>query len=234
MRTTIVIGEKDNSSSLAEKTRGRYFFFTKSEPEAHLFHIEHPEVDSYLIYSHNMSLSFIKSLVEHVHYLNSIITIIIIHDGNVQRSDFENKERLVFTKDAEDVYSMLATLPTNQRNSNRIEWPVKVKFWPENDDKNKTIGNVLSISSGGCFIRTNKQFDQSSHLIMLIRFKEFDFFTEGKVVRIARGDDYKPEGLAVQFLSTSPQTQKCIQSIINERLLNELMEKLNPDKNKGA
>ena len=51
MKTTIVIGDEHQFSVLKMSEKNRYFFYTLSEPEAHLYHIEHPEVDSYIVIS---------------------------------------------------------------------------------------------------------------------------------------------------------------------------------------
>ena len=123
----------------------------------------------------------------------------------------------------------MKNLPKTHRNTNRVEWPVKVVFRGQETEGKRFLGNILSISSGGCFIRTSESMGQNTLLTMTIKFQEFDLFTEGKIVRHSGGSTYQPEGLAVQFLRTSPQTKICIQRIIDEKILGELMQKLNPE-----
>ncbi|MBI9102436.1 MAG: PilZ domain-containing protein [Spirochaetales bacterium] len=229
MKTTIILDKEKDYAYLSKEITDRYFFQASTEPDAHLYHIEHPEVDSYIIFSTHFTPDSISSMIEHVHYLNSIISIIIIDTGSLNKSDFINKKNIFLCSNLKDLPKTLTSLPETQRDSNRIEWPVKVIFWKQDEEKGKTIGNILSISSSGCFIRSDKIFAQESLLLMTVKFKDFDLFTEGKVVRLGTRGSFQPEGLAVQFLRTSPQTKKCIQSIIDEKILGDLMNKLNPD-----
>ncbi len=232
MKTSIVLGQTINTRIALEIKRKRALFPADSESTAHLYHIENPEVDSYIIYSDRFSLNTIHTLIEHVHYLNSIITIVLCHSGNLERSDFKTEKNLVLIENEDELPSILNDIPDIQRNSNRTEWPVKVKYWKTSTPAEKHKANVLSISSGGCFIRTSEPTSMNESLLMLISFKEFDFYTEGTVVRTNRSGMFQPDGIAVQFRNTSPQTKHCIQQIIDERILSDLMSKLNPDSGK--
>ena len=233
MRTTIVIGEENSTKGYTNATENRHFYYAGSEAEGHLYHIEHPEVDSYIISHSDFNLHEINSLIEHVHFLNSIITIIILHSGELQAAEFKSKKNIHLCNNERGIPDLLKNLPKTQRDSNRIEWPVKVVFKNQDEADGKSLANILSISSGGCFISTEKKYNQGTLIIMTIKFKDFDLFTEGEVLRLSGGGGYQPEGIAVRFLRISPQTKNCIQSIIDEKILGDLMKKLNPNKDIG-
>ena len=64
---------------------------------------------------------------------------------------------------------------------------------------------------------------------MTFHFRDFDFYSEGTIVRLKKHNKHTAKGIAVKFDKVSPQTQKCIKEIINEKILAELMETLKPE-----
>jgi Tfp pilus assembly protein PilZ len=228
MKTTIILNESPNQAVYKELTASRTLYFSESESDSHLYHIEHPEVDSYIISAKGYDNVSLMNLVDHIRYLNSIVAIIITQNSGIDESFFSALGNLSFARKDEEILAAIKDIPEVHRDANRVEWPVKIIFRTRKDPSVQYPANVLSLSSGGCFIRTDVKLGENEPLVMTIQFKEFDFFTEGLVVRRIASGGFQPEGLAVKFEHTSPQTKTCIQNIINEKLLSELMQKLNP------
>ncbi len=228
MKTTIILKENKNRPVFADLSAKRTLYFADSESDSHLFHIEHPELDSYIISAEGYSQASLRNLVDHIRYLNSIVTIIVTQGGKIDQKAYSPLGNIRFVQDDEEIFKAVKDIPEVHRDANRVVWPVRITFRTRNEGTIQYQANVLSLSSGGCFIRTDVKIAEEEPLVMTIQFKDFDFFTEGMVVRrISRGG-FQPEGLAVKFERTSPQTKTCIQNIINEKLLSELMQKLNP------
>lgn len=226
MKTTIILGENKKRNPFKELQDTRILFFAGSEREGHLYQIEHPEVDSYIIYPETLSSHELLSMIEHIHYLNSLVTILILRPNHDR--EFISQKNVQVVNQPGDIPGILKNIKGNQRNFNRIQWPVMVEFQQVGNPVEKYRGLVLSISSDGCFIRTKQEIETNKSLSMTFHFKEFDFYTEGIVLRQNMQNSNFAFGLAVNFNQTSPQTKKCIQDIINEKILAELMEKLNP------
>jgi Tfp pilus assembly protein PilZ len=148
--------------------------------------------------------------------------------SGIDETPFKTMGNITFVREDDEIADAVKNIPEVHRDANRVEWPVKIIFRNPKDAAKQYNANVLSLSSGGCFIRTDVKLTEGEPLVMTIQFKEFDFFTEGVVVRRIVSGGFQPEGLAIKFERTSPQTKSCIQNIINEKLLSELMQKLNP------
>lgn len=218
MKSTIVLGSTGNEIFARYQNADRLFYYVKDTHEGILYHLDNPEVDSYIIISSAFTPSALNSAIQHIHYLNTLITIIIW--GNEERKKPDSPNIHLATEDT-DISGLLEDIPQCQRGSNRIEWPLRVEI--RTPKKNYTINSsALSISSGGCFIMLKEAgFVSGDEVTLTFHFKGFNFFAEGHVVRTVQNKI--PAGVAVQFQKVSPQTQKCIQEIINEKLLAELM-----------
>lgn len=231
MKATIVFGTEPEKALVKKMAKKRTVFIAPTEREAHLYHIEHPEVDSYLIFPQSLSLPMVKSFIQHIHFLNALITVIIFHNGSSRVEALQSEPNVHLINREEDILPLLLEIPEIQRDRNRIQWPVRAQFWAPAKSEEKHWGIILSLSSSGCFIRTekSKEVDIEDELYMTIHFNDFDFFSEGVIVRRGGSDAKMPAGLAVKFQNTSPQTQRYIQNIIDEKILGELMQKLDPE-----
>jgi Tfp pilus assembly protein PilZ len=228
MKTTIILKENRNRVVFNQLSSTRSLYFADSESDSHLYHIEHPEVDSYIISAREYNNASLRNLVDHIRYLNSIVAIILTNASGIDETPFKTMGNITFVREDDEIADAVKNIPEVHRDANRVEWPVKIIFRNPKDAAKQYNANVLSLSSGGCFIRTDVKLTEGEPLVMTIQFKEFDFFTEGVVVRRIVSGGFQPEGLAIKFERTSPQTKSCIQNIINEKLLSELMQKLNP------
>ena len=92
--------------------------------------------------------------------------------------------------------------------------------------KNSIDRNILSISGNGAYISSDTSIpDKGDMLGLTISFKDFKLFTEAKVVWV-NDDNKKPEfpkGFAVQFIDIGPASQKIIDQIIRDKLLQEIL-----------
>ncbi len=233
MRTTIVLGLEKKNSILENIKGARNFYLAQSIKDAHLYHIENPDVDSYLIYSKELSIMDLETLIKHIQFLNAIIAILVCQLDDEDDKYFAGINSIKIIKKDDEIPLILKNLPVSQRDSNRVQWPLKVQYsHPAKSKKEeRQWGFVLSISSSGCFIRTEKKLNVKTKdsLCMTFHFKNFDFYTEGTIVRLKIRHNSTVDGIAVKFDHVSPQTQNCIKQIINEKILAELMDTLNTE-----
>ncbi len=228
MKTTIVIGRDSKNGKPGDIPIRRDVFFAKSKSEAYLYHIENSRIDSYIIYPGDFSDQDLESMIAHIHYLNEIITIIIYKPEIENTKLFEDKKNVKLVGREEDISGILKTLPEIHRDNSRVRWPLAVNYWETAKPKEKYHAIVLSISSSGCFMQVKEKNDLEidDMLSMTFSFKDFDFYSEGSIVRLKITENQIIDGVGVKFSHTSPQTKKCIQEIINEKILVELMETL--------
>ena len=225
MNTTIVYNKK-----IQEDFVNRIIFQTNSQKEAYLYHLEHSNVDSYIINTDGMEPDEIKSMIEHIRYLNAIITILLFKPEKIVRELAAGIEAIQIIESEENIPESLHLLSNINRDSNRVQWPLQEDYWkPGTKDETLKRGSVLSISSSGCFIKTIPAlpFEIDDPATMVFSFKFFDFYSEGIIVRLQKKTDGTVEGMAIKFKEVSPQTKKCIQEIINEKLLSEIMNTMN-------
>jgi len=233
MKATILFGIKKTDSILKKIEKKRTLFLAHSRKLAYLYHIENPEVDSYIIYPEGLSPNSLQTMIEHIHYLNALITIIIIKkDLKFDLLPVNNKNIKILTNE-DDIPHILKNIPLSQRDANRVNWPLNVEYKKNDSLKvNNFSGIVLSISSSGCFIKINNNSIKTGEKIsMTFQFKDFDFYSTCSVIRLKMKEENILEGIAVKFSDVSQQTQKCIKKIINEKILFELMNTLKPEYN---
>ncbi|MBN2656239.1 MAG: PilZ domain-containing protein [Spirochaetales bacterium] len=227
MNRTIVLNWQEHDADPAALHRDREIFNAKDQKEAYLYHIEHSDVDSYIINCTSLNIVDVKSIIRHIQYLNAIITIILY---KAEYGVFEQLLRggtVFIASDLDEAASHLRATDKKIRSTNRIQWPLHAEFWtPSTTEKKRERVMVTSISSRGCFLRTEDRQNRSEgdHLSILFHFRNFDFLAEGSIVRINRGGENGTSGLAVSFKEVSPQTERYIQEIIDEKILSEIME----------
>ena len=235
MNTTIYIDQFENSAILEDIGNKRELRVVKTTKEAFLFHIENSDVDSYIISPNDKSVEELQTMIDHIHYLNALITIFIFKPDPSIRNYFSDKQHIHVVDKETEIIKTLEKLQPIQRDTNRVQWPLKVQYWKQDDPGMvKHWGIVLSLSSSGCFISTERKLvlEKNDPVAMTFHFKDFDFYSEGSIVRIKIRGGVRIEGIAIGFHDVSPQTKNCIQEIINEKLLGELMETLKPDYDK--
>lgn len=229
MNKTIAFNWNSDEVALDKLIQSREIFYASDQKEAYLFHIENSEVDSYILNCEGMNIVDVKSIIRHIQYLNAIINIIlykaeygvfesILKNGNIHIAD-----------SGDEIINHLNDVSRAGRSSNRIQWPLRVEFWDGSaDGKDREQAIVTSLSSGGCFLKTANSENRSKgdHLSLLFHFRDFDFLAEARIVRMKVQSDGTPEGIALEFIEVSPQTERYIQEIIDEKILSEIMDKI--------
>lgn len=229
MNETIIFNPGSEKLVLQIPSSERLIYYTGKQKDAYLHHIEQINVDSYVINTTVMNIVQIKSMIRHIHYLNSIISIILYKADFGVFEELMTQGNIHIAQTEDEIINLLNGITAVHRNSNRIQWPLKAGYRIDtNDTENEKNSDVLSISSGGCFLKTDTvpEINKGDRISIVFHFKDFDFYSDGTVVRISKGDKDSTIGMALKFSEVSPQTEKCIQEIIDEKILWEIMHML--------
>lgn len=196
----------------------------KSVKAAIMYQIEFPDIDVIIYDSTTIEHRELISNLEKCLLLNPLILQII--NGEISlTAKLENNENIIISSNFKEIGSLIKAHKLNRRHDNRATWPIKVNYHKKNEDIESRWGMILSISVGGCFIKTDylelgKKGDQ---FIMNIHFEDFNFLVEGEVVRVQRiANLSSPQGFSIKFHSPSPQTKGFIEEIINNKILSTI------------
>ena len=115
---------------------------------------------------------------------------------------------------------------SQRRQYSRVNWPLNVIVSYKDKMRGTMERNILSISGNGAYIRSDINIPNKGDMLGLtISFKDFKLFTEAKVVFINNGTERPnfPKGFAVQFIDIGVASQKIIDQIIRDKLLQEIL-----------
>lgn len=167
--------------------------------------------------------------------INPQIKLVIIESENgaiIDETKYNNA--LIFPKQIDaahivaSILKSIENIDNNQkrRQYSRVNWPLHVIIGYKDKSRNSIDRNILSISGNGAYISSDTSIpDKGDMLGLTISFKDFKLFTEAKVVWV-NDDNKKPEfpkGFAVQFIDIGPASQKIIDQIIRDKLLQEIL-----------
>ena len=128
-----------------------------------------------------------------------------------------------------EVSKLLDDGSKKRRQYSRVNWPLNVIIAYKDKIRGTIDRNILSISGNGAYISSDTNIpDKGDMLGLTISFKDFKLFTEAKVVWI-NNENQKPDlpkGFAVQFIDIGMASQKIIDQIIRDKLLQELLVEL--------
>lgn len=226
MSTTIIYKRSSGRRLPPMQIDKRNIFESSSLKEVYMYHIDHVDVDSYIIDPKGLTLGQVQSMVEHVRYLNAIITIMIYKPEFDLPSALLNKKYIKIVTNDRDIPKNFKEISTVNRDSNRVQWPLHVEYWKQdNKEETRKKAKVLSLSSSGCFIQTDPRpsMNAGDQLAMTFNFNNFDFYSKGSLVRISNQPEEK-QGIAVEFKEVSVQTRKYIREIIDEKILAQIMD----------
>lgn len=116
-----------------------------------------------------------------------------------------------------------------RRQYSRVNWPLNVIIAYKDKIRGSIDRNILSISGNGAYISSDTNIPEKGDILGLtISFKDFKLFTEAKVVWINNEKEKPdlPKGFAVQFIDIGMASQKIIDQIIRDKLLQELLVEL--------
>lgn len=226
MNKTIAYKWDSGEGSLDKAQKDRGIFYAKDQKEAYLYHIEQADVDSYILNCSHMTIVEAKAIVRHIHYLNAIMTIVLYKaDYGIFESLLKNGN-IHIAGNIEQVADLLVEAESKGRSSNRVQWPLKAEYWKgSTEGEERDLAMVTSISSSGCFLKTEKKqsAQKGDHMSLLFHFRDFDFLADGNVVRLVPEASGATAGMALEFREVSPQTERYIQEIIDEKILSEIM-----------
>ena len=180
--------------------------------------------------SNEESLKFFADKIKNI---NPQIKLVIIESENGAGDEKKYEDALIFPKqiDAAHIISSVKQYIENigdnrRRQYSRVNWPLLVVISYKDKSRTPIDRNILSISGNGAYISSDTSIpDKGDMLGLTISFKDFKLFTEAKVVWI--NDDNKkpdlPKGFAVQFIDIGPASQKIIDQIIRDKLLQEIL-----------
>lgn len=201
----------------------RDFYKTLKLSEAFSYHLNNLEIDSYIIDYNSYTLNQVLSLSEHIHDLNSLISILIYNPDTPGKEALSSLSYLFILEKMGDPEAFFNAINKNNRIFNRVEWPLSIEFHRSMDSVIKYQGIVLTLSVGGCYIKLKDSIKdlKSDDIIMTFNFKGFKFLSEGIIKRVEK---YEDMGIAVEFQRVSPQTSVFLKQIIDEKILLKIMD----------
>ena len=180
--------------------------------------------------SNEYSLKFFADKIKNI---NPQIKLVIIESDNSIANEKKYDNALIFPKQIDighivsSIMQYIKNIEDNQkRQYSRVNWPLHVIVSYKDKSKDSIDRNILSISGNGAYICSDINIPNKGDMLGLtISFKDFKLFTEAKVVWI--NDDNKkpdlPKGFAVQFIDIGLASQKIIDQIIRDKLLQEIL-----------
>lgn len=189
--------------------------------------LDHPDVSIVIIDTEPNTMA-LRQFIKKIHILNPILPIVIIKKktGEEDEAAWQSEGQIITHIETTDgLLNIVAATMVNRRKFNRIEWPLKVKFFFASNLDESFPGQVFSFSIGGAYVQTEKAdlVTGQKSLFMNVSFKDFNFLVEGVIIRVNKVNTPSlPKGFSVQFVNVSPATQGAINNIINDRIILEL------------
>ena len=186
----------------------------------------------YMIRYNEKDENSIAFFADKIKDINPQIKLVII-----EAEDDFNKDKypyaIIFNKKSEMSYIndiLLQNVNNNdtsqRRQYSRVNWPLNVIIAYKDKMRGTMERNILSISGNGAYIRSDINIPNKGDMLGLtISFKDFKLFTEAKVVFINNGTERPnfPKGFAVQFIDIGVASQKIIDQIMRDKLLQEIL-----------
>lgn len=208
--------------SVFKDTHSSMSYIIKNNIDIYFYMIRYNEKDE-------NSIGFFADKIKDI---NPQIKLVIIE----AEDDFNNDKypyAIIFNKKYEmsHVNNVLLQYVNNNDNAqrrqySRVNWPLNVIVSYKDKMRGTMERNILSISGNGAYIRSDINIPNKGDMLGLtISFKDFKLFTEAKVVFINNGSERPnfPKGFAVQFIDIGVASQKIIDQIIRDKLLQEIL-----------
>ncbi|WP_295296150.1 PilZ domain-containing protein [uncultured Brachyspira sp.] len=205
---------KDTHSSMS--------YIIKNNVDIYFYMIRYNEKDE-------NSISFFADKIKDI---NPQIKLVIIETEDNFNKDkypyaivFNNKSEMAHINDI--LLQYVNNNDSSQRRQySRVNWPLNVIIAYKDKMRGTMERNILSISGNGAYIRSDINIPSKGEMLGLtISFRDFKLFTEAKVVFINNGTERPnfPKGFAVQFIDIGMASQKIIDQIIRDKLLQEIL-----------
>lgn len=229
MHNIVIVSNKEQLDLLNESRSQLEIHYVKSVKAAIIYQIECPEIDAIVYDADTIDHRELLTNLEKSLMINPLILQFLIGDISLPLKVETNKS-IILINNINEVVKVISQHKINRRQSNRAKWPIQVKYHKKEDSENGKWGMILSISVGGCFIKTEHlELGKKGDIFTLnIHFKDFNFLVEGEIVRIQRiADINSPQGFSIKFISPTPQTKEFIQEIINNKILSTIFSDFN-------
>lgn len=201
--------------------------FSANLRDSVLFMVDNPDV-SHLVFHFKGQGTEYQNIVRIIQEINSLLPIILVPQQNYDqvKNDFLNQPNIIVLGQNMDLSKVLARTLPNRRRANRVTWPLRASFYNASNPDLMETGQIISLSILGAYIKTpNLDLLNQQNIMMEIAFTDFKFLVEGVIKRINREMNQRmPLGFAVEFVHISPATSAYINSLINDKLLNALIE----------
>lgn len=215
-------GEFQNNNTLIVSASNTGEILKKIVANGHTFAI--------IIDLENYSLELANVLTEKITRLNSLIIILYyFHNHQTLKQIKQTDLKYPAFSNFEEISAHLNACQGNRRTANRTNWQVKVKFYDSKTPEDYHWGFITSLSTSGCFIKTSDQefFKNKTNIVLLITFEDFSFLVEAILIRQEQTERMLG-GFACKFEGISNATLRAIESIINEKIFNELETNYDP------
>lgn len=192
--------------------------YVRSIKAAIIYQIEFPAIDGIIYDSDTLDHREILDCLEKINLLNPMVLQIVLGELEVDKQS----DTVVKDSNINSIIKRVSNHALNRRESNRATWPIRALYHNPHSFDKKFEGVVLSISIGGCFLKTEHlDLGKPGDIVdMEILFDDFNFLVEGEIIRSQRiADISSPQGFSIKFLNPSPQTKAYIEQIINNRIL---------------
>ena len=182
----------------------------------------------------------IKFFSDKINKINPQIKFVLTDTSDESIAD-EYPYSLVFVKNTDigsivhaikSYISNAADSSSKRRQYSRVNWPLNVIIAYKDKIRGTIDRNILSISGNGAYISSDTNIPEKGDMLGLtISFKDFKLFTEAKVVWINNNKQKPdlPKGFAVQFIDIGMASQKIIDQIIRDKLLQEILLEYNDE-----
>lgn len=188
-------------------------------------------LDFYIISYSDSSKDSIDFFMNKIREINPAIKEILIElDDNYNMDEFRHSLNFIKGQDVSEISnSILEYLENTNKDSikrqySRVNWPLNVIV--AFADKHTIERNILSISGNGAYISSDTNIPKKDEEVSLtISFKDFKLFTKANVVFININNERPnfPKGFAVQFIDIGAASQKIIDQIIKDKLLENIL-----------
>lgn len=229
MHNIVIVNNDEDFDLKSLSSTGFEINHVKSVKAAIIYQIEFPEIDAIIYDSNSIDHRDIVNNLEKSQLLNPMVLQFVV--GNIELTTrLENNSKIVVIDNIPDIFSHIKSNSINRRQDNRATWPIRVSYHNSDEPNLIKSGMILSISVGGCFIKTDYlELGKKGDLFVLnVNFEDFNFLVEGEVVRVQRiANMSSPQGFSIKFHTPTPQTKGYIEEIINNKILSTIFSDFN-------
>jgi len=179
----------------------------------------------------------IITFIEKLHSINPFVKIIFIESSELIESRYVkiiDKYKAMSITNVDNPSEIIKSINLSisdsnlpQRKYSRVDWPLQAKVAFKNANRTNTFEtNILSISGNGAYIEDSDNVPEKDESIDLtILFKDFKLFTQATVVWTNDGTQKKdyPKGYAVTFVDITQISQRVIDDIIQDKILEDIV-----------